>query len=142
VYALCCNTVRRFATRFVDIGFPDAIRARAHARTNTHSHTFGSVIGLVGLGRIGGAVAVRAKAFGFDVLFYDPYAQRATRRDVRHTPRGVRRAASCSMRQATSDLAAAQGRPPELKANMLTTVARRLQRLGGPYGRGRLPRAA
>jgi C-terminal binding protein len=30
-------------------------------------------LGIVGLGRIGKAVAVRAKAFGFDVSFYDPY---------------------------------------------------------------------
>lgn len=30
--------------------------------------------GIVGLGRIGTAAALRAKAFGWDVLFYDPYA--------------------------------------------------------------------
>ncbi|MFQ6041756.1 MAG: C-terminal binding protein, partial [Candidatus Poribacteria bacterium] len=33
----------------------------------------GSVLGIVGLGRIGTAVALRAKTFGFDVLFFDPY---------------------------------------------------------------------
>jgi C-terminal binding protein len=33
----------------------------------------GSVLGIVGLGRIGTAVALRAKAFGFDVLFFDPF---------------------------------------------------------------------
>ena len=33
----------------------------------------GSVLGIVGLGRIGSAVALRAKACGFDVRFYDPY---------------------------------------------------------------------
>lgn len=33
----------------------------------------GSVLGLVGLGRIGMAVAVRAKACGFEVHFFDPY---------------------------------------------------------------------
>jgi len=32
-------------------------------------HTFG----ILGLGRIGKAAALRAKAFGWDVLFYDPY---------------------------------------------------------------------
>jgi C-terminal binding protein len=32
----------------------------------------GSVLGLVGLGRIGSAVALRAKACGFDVVFFDP----------------------------------------------------------------------
>ena len=30
-------------------------------------------IGIIGLGRIGTAVALRAKAFGMDVVFYDPY---------------------------------------------------------------------
>lgn len=30
-------------------------------------------IGIVGLGRIGSAVAMRAKAFGMNVFFYDPY---------------------------------------------------------------------
>ena len=33
----------------------------------------GSTLGLVGLGRIGTAVAVRAKSFGFEVTFYDPF---------------------------------------------------------------------
>jgi len=31
------------------------------------------VFGIIGLGRIGTAVALRAKAFGFRVVFYDPY---------------------------------------------------------------------
>jgi C-terminal binding protein len=34
----------------------------------------GKTLGLVGCGRIGSAMAVRAKAFGLDVVFYDPYA--------------------------------------------------------------------
>jgi len=33
----------------------------------------GRVLGIVGLGRIGSAVALRAKALGMDVVFYDPY---------------------------------------------------------------------
>lgn len=33
----------------------------------------GDTLGIVGLGRIGSAVALRAKAFGFSVIFYDPY---------------------------------------------------------------------
>lgn len=33
----------------------------------------GDTLGLVGLGRVGTAVALRAKAFGFNVIFYDPY---------------------------------------------------------------------
>jgi D-3-phosphoglycerate dehydrogenase/C-terminal binding protein len=33
----------------------------------------GSTFGVVGLGRIGTAAALRAKALGMDVIFYDPY---------------------------------------------------------------------
>jgi C-terminal binding protein len=33
----------------------------------------GRVLGIVGLGRIGTATAIRAKALGMDVVFYDPY---------------------------------------------------------------------
>jgi D-3-phosphoglycerate dehydrogenase/C-terminal binding protein len=33
----------------------------------------GSAFGIVGLGRIGTAAAIRAKAIGMDVWFYDPY---------------------------------------------------------------------
>lgn len=33
----------------------------------------GRTFGIVGCGRIGSATALRARAFGFDVLFYDPY---------------------------------------------------------------------
>ncbi|XP_028845551.1 uncharacterized protein LOC114795959 isoform X1 [Denticeps clupeoides] len=35
----------------------------------------GETLGLIGFGRSGQAVAVRAKAFGFNVIFYDPYIQ-------------------------------------------------------------------
>ncbi len=47
----------------------------------------GRVFGIVGLGRIGGAAALRAKSLGMDVLFYDPYAP-----DGRDKSLGVRRA--------------------------------------------------
>ncbi|KAK3791094.1 hypothetical protein RRG08_010497 [Elysia crispata] len=33
----------------------------------------GDTLGIVGLGRVGTAVALRAKVFGFNVIFYDPY---------------------------------------------------------------------
>lgn len=33
----------------------------------------GATLGIIGLGRIGTAVAIRAKAFGLRVIFYDPY---------------------------------------------------------------------
>lgn len=35
----------------------------------------GRVFGIIGLGRIGTAAALRAKALGMDVAFYDPYAK-------------------------------------------------------------------
>src|ERR1700738_1564020 len=46
---------------------------------------FGKTLGIVGLGRIGGNVATRAKAFGMTVLAYDPYvtAARADAFDAR-----------------------------------------------------------
>uniref|UniRef100_A0A8C5QUP2 C-terminal-binding protein 2 n=1 Tax=Leptobrachium leishanense TaxID=445787 RepID=A0A8C5QUP2_9ANUR len=40
----------------------------------------GETLGLLGFGRVGQAVAVRAKVFGFNVLFYDPYLQDGTER--------------------------------------------------------------
>ncbi|KAK1904798.1 C-terminal-binding protein 1, partial [Dissostichus eleginoides] len=55
----------------------------------------GETLGLIGLGRVGQAVALRAKAFGFNVIFYDPYLadgverslglQRVTTLQVAHT---------------------------------------------------------
>jgi len=46
----------------------------------------GRVFGIIGLGRIGSAAALRAKALGMDVIFYDPYAP-----DGRDKALGVRR---------------------------------------------------
>ena len=33
----------------------------------------GEVLGIVGMGRIGTATVLRAKAFGFEIVFYDPF---------------------------------------------------------------------
>lgn len=49
----------------------------------------GRVFAIVGLGRIGSAAALRAKALGMDVVFYDPYAP-----DGRDKSLGVRRVES------------------------------------------------
>jgi len=46
----------------------------------------GRVFGIIGLGRIGTAAALRAKALGMDVVFYDPYVP-----DGRDKATGVRR---------------------------------------------------
>ncbi|KAM9325899.1 C-terminal-binding protein 2 isoform 1-T2 [Gastrophryne carolinensis] len=40
----------------------------------------GETLGLIGFGRVGQAVAIRAKVFGFSVIFYDPYLQDGTER--------------------------------------------------------------
>ena len=42
----------------------------------------GKTLGIIGLGRIGTAVALRAKAFGIDVAFNDPYARDGMERSL------------------------------------------------------------
>ncbi|XP_011482687.1 C-terminal-binding protein 2 isoform X6 [Oryzias latipes] len=42
----------------------------------------GETLGLIGFGRTGQAVAIRAKAFGFNVIFYDPYLQDGLERSL------------------------------------------------------------
>ena len=49
----------------------------------------GQVMGIVGLGRIGTATALRAKVLGMDVVFYDPYKDDGNDKAI-----GVRRAES------------------------------------------------
>ncbi|XP_067125272.1 C-terminal-binding protein isoform X3 [Centruroides vittatus] len=48
---------------------PEQVREAAHGCARIR----GDTLGIVGLGRVGTAVALRAKAFGFNVIFYDPY---------------------------------------------------------------------
>jgi len=55
--------------------------------------------GIVGLGRIGTAAALRAKAFGMDVVFYDPYLENG-----RDLALGVRRVHSLADLFAQSDV--------------------------------------
>lgn len=57
------------------------------------------VFGIVGLGRIGTAVALRAKAFGFDVVFFDPLRSNGSDLAI-----GVRRAKSLDALLAQSDV--------------------------------------
>ena len=38
---------------------------------------YGKILGIIGLGRIGGSVAARAKAFGMKVIAYDPYLKKS-----------------------------------------------------------------
>ncbi len=83
----------------------------------------GSTLGLVGLGRIGTAVALRAKACGFDVSFHDPY-----REDGADKALGIRRERSlaallrssacvslhCNCAAAGSDASASRAAPERL----------------------------
>jgi len=57
------------------------------------------VFGIVGLGRIGTATALRAKALGMDVRFFDPYAP-----DGRDKALGVRRCETLHELLSTSDI--------------------------------------
>ncbi len=53
----------------------------------------GRVFGIIGLGRIGTAAALRAKALGMDVWFYDPYVPMAA--TSRWACAGPKRSTSC-----------------------------------------------
>jgi lactate dehydrogenase-like 2-hydroxyacid dehydrogenase len=57
------------------------------------------VFGVVGLGRIGTAAALRAKAFGMDVVMYDPYRENGAELSV-----GIRRAHSLEALFGQSDV--------------------------------------
>ncbi len=59
----------------------------------------GRTFGLIGIGRIGTATALRAKALGFDVVFFDPYAEDGTDKAL-----GIRRVYSLPELLAQSDV--------------------------------------
>ena len=61
------NAMRADLTKGWDFAAPPTIRRLA-----------GQVFGVVGLGRIGTAAALRAKALGMQVVFYDPYRATGT----------------------------------------------------------------
>jgi lactate dehydrogenase-like 2-hydroxyacid dehydrogenase len=56
----------------------DPVAGFDYARASLMRRLRGGTFGIVGLGRIGIATALRAKAFGMSVLAYDPYAARGT----------------------------------------------------------------
>lgn len=59
----------------------------------------GQRFGIIGCGRIGTAVALRAKAFGFDVQFYDPYVASGYEKAI-----GVSRCSTLNELLASSDV--------------------------------------
>jgi D-3-phosphoglycerate dehydrogenase/C-terminal binding protein len=62
----------------------------------------GRTFGIIGLGRIGTATALRAKAFGFNVLFHDPHVSDGYEKSL-----GVRRAESLEALLAESHIVSA-----------------------------------
>ena len=74
------NLQRKFihATQSVDLW-----RSDENELTLRSNELFGKKIGIVGMGRIGNKVAKYAKAFGLDVLFYDPYVFNSETESVR-----------------------------------------------------------
>ena len=67
----------------------NATRAGNWKRLTGHE-IMGKTIGIVGLGRIGKEVAIRAKAFGMTVIAYDVYWDEAFAASSRHHPRRQR----------------------------------------------------
>ena len=54
--------------------YQQAIKKRNWDRNdNITFRLSGKTIGIIGLGRIGTAVAIRCKSFGMNIVFYDPY---------------------------------------------------------------------
>ena len=68
----------RGITAYNDILRKDGAAGWDFLRVPTVRRVAGLVFGVVGLGRIGTATALRAKALGMDVMFYDPYRPSGT----------------------------------------------------------------
>lgn len=77
----------------------DPVKGWAYTTSPTTRRMRGSRFGIVGLGRIGTATALRAKAFGYEVLAYDPYLSNG-----QEIALGVRRVASLNDLLAESDV--------------------------------------
>ncbi len=74
--------------------------------------------GIVGLGRIGTATALRAKAFGMNVVFYDPFKPNGTELSL-----GIRRADSLAALFAQSDVVSLHVPSAEETRNLIGTEA-------------------
>ena len=89
-------------------------------------------LGIIGLGRIGTAAALRARAFGFRVVFYDPYPPERRRARARHRPRRHARGAAAPERCAHPPHAADAGDAPNAGARPARAAA--AGRGGGEHG--------
>lgn len=58
---------------FLNSRLRDGLGSWSYTQVAPLSRLRGRVFGIVGLGRIGSATAIRAKALGMDIAFYDPY---------------------------------------------------------------------
>ena len=74
--------------------------------------------GIVGLGRIGTAAALRAKAFGMNVVFYDPFKPNGTELSL-----GIRRADSLAELFAQSDVVSLHVPSAEATRGLIGTAA-------------------
>ena len=77
----------------------DPVKGWAYTTSPTTRRMRGSRFGIVGLGRIGTATALRAKAFGYEVSAFDPYLSNGQEIAV-----GVRRVGSLKELLAASDV--------------------------------------
>ena len=63
--------------------FDAAMREGSWEKSSSGAEVRGKTLGLIGLGRIGSEVAMRADAFDMRVLAYDPYISEAAARECR-----------------------------------------------------------
>jgi D-3-phosphoglycerate dehydrogenase/C-terminal binding protein len=78
----------------------------------------GSVFGVVGMGRIGTAAALRARGFGMEIAFYDPYVPTGLEIAL-----GARRVGSLAELMATSDVVSLHAPSTPETVNMIDAAA-------------------
>jgi len=88
----------------------------------------GRVLGLVGFGKIGKAVSIRAKSFGLDVVFYDPYLEDGVDKSL-----GVRRVDSLKELIQQSDVLSLHCWLDENSKNMINKESLSWIKSGGCY---------
>jgi D-3-phosphoglycerate dehydrogenase len=69
----------------------------------TRTEVFGKTLGIIGIGRIGREVAIRAKAFGMNVIAYDKYVETSEHADLISLPELLARADFISLHTPLTD---------------------------------------